>query len=121
MQQQNTHMPNPLMHMINQMQQANKLPAQPSMVEKPPNSVQTQHLDPIQQLVQQMGGLQPNLGPTVPVMPQQNANLDPTNQTNDNDPIKSLLRQLANKSQVFLLYFIMFKLRFIQYIQLLIL
>ncbi|KAK5644037.1 hypothetical protein RI129_007882 [Pyrocoelia pectoralis] len=46
---------NPLMHMINQMQQGNKLSG-PTMPEKQP-SVQ-QQLDPIQALVQQMGGLQ---------------------------------------------------------------
>ncbi|KAK4887571.1 hypothetical protein RN001_003842 [Aquatica leii] len=47
---------NPLMHMINQMQQANKLPG-PTLPEKQPTSVPPP-LDPIQALVQQMGGLQ---------------------------------------------------------------
>ncbi|XP_031339420.1 GRB10-interacting GYF protein 2 isoform X2 [Photinus pyralis] len=46
---------NPLMHMISQMQQGNKLSG-PTMADKPP-SVQPQ-LDPIQTLVQQMAGLQ---------------------------------------------------------------
>ncbi|KAF5296951.1 hypothetical protein FQR65_LT10103 [Abscondita terminalis] len=47
---------NPLMHMINQMQQANKLPG-PTLSQKEPASVPPA-LDSIQALVQQMGGLQ---------------------------------------------------------------
>ncbi|KAF5274864.1 hypothetical protein FQA39_LY07046 [Lamprigera yunnana] len=47
---------NPLMHMINQMQQVNKLSA-PLLPEKQPTSV-PQQLDSLQALVQQMGGLQ---------------------------------------------------------------
>lgn len=52
-----------------------------------------------------MGGMQPNLGPNLhpsqPPTPSSTANnvMDP-NQSQQEDPIKSLLRQLANQPQV---------------------
>ncbi|KAI4463060.1 grb10 interacting gyf protein [Holotrichia oblita] len=48
---------NPLMHIINQMQQVNKLPGQPPLPDQPPNSMPVQ-MDPLQALVQQMHSLQ---------------------------------------------------------------
>lgn len=78
---------NPVMQLFNQMQQAK---AQ-TETHLPPSSQTntTTHpgqMDPIQQLIQQMGGIQ-----NVPTIPQTNLN---SASTQEDNPIKSLLRQL---------------------------
>ncbi|XP_057342048.1 GRB10-interacting GYF protein 2-like [Microplitis mediator] len=86
---------NPVMQLFNQMQQAkvqseNHLPPNPHPV--PPVLNPTPTLDPIQQLIQQMGGIQNLPGP-----PQPSINPSPIQQQQsapEEDPIKSLLRQL---------------------------
>ncbi|GJQ65513.1 hypothetical protein Trydic_g7614 [Trypoxylus dichotomus] len=138
---------NPLMHIINQMQQANKLPGQPTLPEQPANTIPVQ-IDPLQALVQQMHSLQriqppvtgipgiglppniqnenlvnnlsglhgaipgsgiaaPNLSGlsnnlSTPVviptpLPPKPPTLETMANTNDSDPINSLLRQLQSK------------------------
>lgn len=106
---------NPLMQMINQMQQANKLPPQSAINEtKLPNSIPSQKLDPIQQLIQQMGGMQqphsttpsgiPPPGSQHPMgMPGPPSGMEHLNHQHPNslpdDPIKNFLRQFSNHQQ----------------------
>ncbi|KAF7385552.1 hypothetical protein HZH68_013982 [Vespula germanica] len=78
---------NPVMQLFNQMQQA-KVQPEPHL----PSSSQTNtaghsgQIDPIQQLIQQMGGIQ-----NVPTISQPNIN---SASSQEDNPIKSLLRQL---------------------------
>lgn len=91
---------NPVMQLFNQMQQAkvqndtvSHLPSNPHSVPPP---VHTPALDPIQQLIQQMGGIQNLPGPQPSINPSPIQQQQPQQQqsTTEEDPIKSLLRQL---------------------------
>ncbi|XP_015430986.1 PREDICTED: PERQ amino acid-rich with GYF domain-containing protein 2 isoform X2 [Dufourea novaeangliae] len=80
---------NPVMQLFSQMQQA-KSP-QDTHLTSNPHSTTASHpptMDPIQQLIQQMGGIQ-----NIPGMQQTNINSTPP-ATQEDNPIKSLLRQL---------------------------
>ncbi|XP_071555029.1 GIGYF family protein Gyf-like isoform X1 [Temnothorax nylanderi] len=81
---------NPVMQLFTQMQQAKTQPE--THLPTNPHTAASAHpatVDPIQQLIQQMGGMQ-NLPPTI-----QQPNIAPTpTPTQEDNPIKSLLRQL---------------------------
>ncbi|KYN44879.1 hypothetical protein ALC56_00875 [Trachymyrmex septentrionalis] len=80
---------NPVMQLFTQMQQAKTQPE--THLPTNPHTTASAHpttMDPIQQLIQQMGGLQ-----NLPTMQQPNIAPTPT-PTQEDNPIKSLLRQL---------------------------
>ncbi|XP_025075378.1 GRB10-interacting GYF protein 2 isoform X3 [Pogonomyrmex barbatus] len=80
---------NPVMQLFTQMQQAKTQPE--THLPTNPHTTAPAHpvtVDPIQQLIQQMGGMQ-----NLPTMPQPNIAPPPT-PTQEDNPIKSLLRQL---------------------------
>ncbi|KYM75908.1 hypothetical protein ALC53_13621 [Atta colombica] len=80
---------NPVMQLFTQMQQAKTQPE--THLPMNPHTTASAHptaMDPIQQLIQQMGGLQ-----NLPTMQQPNIAPTPT-PTQEDNPIKSLLRQL---------------------------
>ncbi|XP_076396929.1 GIGYF family protein Gyf-like isoform X2 [Megachile rotundata] len=80
---------NPVMQLFTQMQQAKAQPE--THLPTTPHSTTPAHppaMDPIQQLIQQMGGMQ-----NIPGIQQSNINSTPA-ATQEDNPIKSLLRQL---------------------------
>ncbi|CAD6237108.1 GSCOCG00002144001-RA-CDS [Cotesia congregata] len=91
---------NPVMQLFNQMQQAkvqsDTVSHLPSNSHSVPPPVHNPALDPIQQLIQQMGGIQNLPGPQPSINPSPMQQQQPQQQqsTPEEDPIKSLLRQL---------------------------